>query len=349
MTERGASGGQDPPLVSVVVPVYNAADYLRETLDSIVAQSYPNLEVLVADDASTDGSVEIAESYGDPVRVIRRKRNLGAFSNAQDAMADAEGAFVCFFNADDIYHPEIVEQESSYLRGHPDVGMILSMDLSIDGEGRAYGSIDLPPGVKPRRPMDHREVLRWLMIHKNTFLRTPSAMIRKSLFDEVGPFREERFGHAADLDMWLRLARVRPLAILDEHLFGYRHTPESMAHSYKRHRREIDVFFRIVETHLEETGYDPPEEAWAAFRAHREEDRLLVAAGDYVRGDLATMRERLADVELGDLMGSGVVHWPRLVVLYALLRVLSRLPRFSLVASVFRGRWWPEAASSSDV
>lgn len=337
------------PLVSVVVPVYNAASYLRETLDSIVAQSYPNLEVLVADDASTDGSVEIAESYGDPVEVIRRERNLGAFPNAYEAMVDAEGAFVCFFNADDIYHPEIVERELSFLRNHPDVGMVLSMDLSIDGEGRVYGRIDLPRGVEPRRPMDHREVLRWLMIHKNTFLRTPSAMIRKSVFDEVGPFREGKFSHAADLDMWLRLARVRPLAILDEHLFGYRHTPDSMAHSYQRGRREIDVFFRIVQTHLEETGYDPPEEAWAAFRAHREEDRLLVAAGDYVRGDRAAMQERLADVRLGDIMGSGVVQRPRMIVLYVLLETVSRLPWLSLVAAAFRRRWWPEAAPSSDL
>jgi glycosyltransferase involved in cell wall biosynthesis len=337
------------PLVSVVVPVYNAEEYLAECLDSIVAQTYPNLEVIVADDASTDGSAEIAESYGAPVRVLRRDENLGQFPNLEDALGRVQGEFVCVFHADDVYHPDIVEREATFLRDHPEVGMVLSMDLSIDGEGRVYGSIDLPRGVEPRRPMDHREVLRWLMIHKNTFLRTPSAMIRKSVFDEVGPFREGRFSHAADLDMWLRVARVRRLAILDEHLFGYRHTPDSMAHSYQRGRREIDVFFRIVETHLEETGYDPPEEARAAFRAHRAEDRLLLAAGDYVRGDRAAMRERLTDVGLGDLTGSEVVQRPRMIVLYVLLETVSRLPWLSLVAAVFRRRWWPDATSSSDL
>lgn len=99
----------DLPTVSVVVPVYNAEAYLRECLDSVVAQTYPRMEILVVDDASTDGSASIAREFGDGIRLVRRDVNLGQFANVEDGIRRARGEYVCVFHADDIYHPEIVE------------------------------------------------------------------------------------------------------------------------------------------------------------------------------------------------------------------------------------------------
>lgn len=334
------------PLVSVVVPVYNAASYLRESLDSIVAQTYPELEVIVADDASSDGSAEIAESYGDPVTVLRRERNLGQFPNIEDAIRRVRGDFVCVFHADDIYHPQIVEREVAFLRDHPEVGTVICMDFSLDAQGRVYGRNELPEGIESGRPMDHAEVLKWLMVHRNTFLRTPGGMVRADLYREVGSFRDDAFGHAADLDMWLRLARLRPLAVLDDQLFGYRHTADSVDRTYARERREIDLGFRVIERHLEETGYEPPDEAWAAFLAHLQEDRLLLAARDYIRRDKRRMDRRLREVDLGALARAPGIRRFRLLLIYGLLRVFARLPWLSSTATVFHSRLRSDPASS---
>lgn len=333
------SAGTARPLVSVVVPVFNGDRYLRESLDSIVAQTYPEMEVIVADDASTDRSAEIAESYGDPVTVVRRRENLGQFPNVEDAVDRARGDFVCVFHADDVYHPEIVEREAACLRDRPEVGAVFCQDVFVDAEGHEYGRLELPERVPADTPMDHRRLLRALMLYKNRFLRTPGVMVRAELYDEVGEFRDEEFGHAADLDMWLRMARVRPVLILDQHLFRYRHTADSVAHTYMRGRSEVDVFFDLIETHLRETGYDPPAELRAAFDAHRQEDRILLATSDYVRGDLAAVRERLDGVNPSCLWKTGQVQRFRLTLLYLALRVLSRLPRLETVAAVFEARW----------
>lgn len=338
MTQRGAPG-EDPPLVSVVVPVYNAERYLRQSLDSIAAQTYPNFEVVVADDASTDRSPEIAEDYAEDVRIVRRDGNLGQFPNVADGIRRARGDFVCVFHADDVYHPEILERLAAFLRDHPEVGAVFSQDVFIDADGRAYGRLELPAGIPTETPLSYDELLRALMLHRNRFLRTPGTMVRAELYEEAGPFREERFGHAADLDMWLRIARRRPVAILSDHLFRYRHTPDSVVHSYLAERSDVDTFFDVVETHVEESGYAPPAEAAAAFRAHREEDRLLLAAAEYVRGDLTAMRTRLGEVDLPRLWSSDRVQRPRLTILFLVLQVLARLPRVPAVAEVFDERW----------
>src|SRR6188472_1395337 len=87
------TGGVPVPLVSIVVPVWNGERFLRESLDSILAQTYPRLEVIVVDDASTDETPEILASYGDRIRILRQPRTRGIYGNANDGIALARGDF----------------------------------------------------------------------------------------------------------------------------------------------------------------------------------------------------------------------------------------------------------------
>ncbi len=96
------------PLVSVIVPVYNGAKYLRESLDSILAQTHPNVEIVVVDDCSTDDTPRILESYGSVLRVLRQTRNRGQFASVNDALDIVRGEYVAVFHADDVYDPDIV-------------------------------------------------------------------------------------------------------------------------------------------------------------------------------------------------------------------------------------------------
>src|SRR5712692_3658043 len=111
------------PLVSIIVPVYNGERYLRESLDSILAQLYPALDVLVLDDASTDATPAIVASYRDArLKYYRQSQNRGIYGNMNDGIAMVDGEFIAIYHADDIYHPSIVEHEVAFLQSYPAAG-----------------------------------------------------------------------------------------------------------------------------------------------------------------------------------------------------------------------------------
>ncbi|MDQ3685332.1 MAG: glycosyltransferase, partial [Acidobacteriota bacterium] len=110
------------PLVSIIVPVFNGEKYVRESLDSIVGQTYPHLEILVMDDASTDATPGIIAGYGDRVTSYRQPRNRGQFQNVNDGIGMARGEYIAVYHADDVYEPRIVEREVDFLERHTEAG-----------------------------------------------------------------------------------------------------------------------------------------------------------------------------------------------------------------------------------
>ena len=134
------------PLVSIVVPAYNAERFLDEALASVCAQSHRDIEVIVCDDASTDRTPVIAQSTGDRrVRYLRNDRTLGGYGAMNRAVRDSRGEFVAIYHADDVYDPQIVERELAFLARHTDVGAVFCLDRFIDESGREYGRVRAPP------------------------------------------------------------------------------------------------------------------------------------------------------------------------------------------------------------
>lgn len=334
------SRAMNSPLVTIVVPVYNAASFLHEALASIVAQTFPQREILVMDDASTDGSAAIAESFGEAVTLIRQDQNRGQFQNVQDGIARARGELIAVYHADDVYEPTIVAMEAAYLEAHPEVGAVFCMDRFMDPAGVIYGELTLPPEVRGGEPLRADTILNALLVHRNRFLRTPGAMVRRRVYEEVGPYREDVFGMAADLDMWLRIAARHPIAIIEEHLFSYRHTPTSEAHRALHLRTNPDLTFLVVDHHLANGAarWARPE-SLAMYEAYRHEDRILIAVNHYIRDEIPNMREVLGRVRVRELIKNRKVQRARLVILLTLLSLLSRLPRSRRVADAFYRRW----------
>ncbi len=136
------------PLVSVIVPVYNGARYLRESLDSILRQSYASVEVIVMDDASADETPAIIASYGDRIRSVRQPANLGQFDNVNAGIGLARGELIAVYHADDVYEPHIVRREVEFLEAHPEVGAVFCLDVFVDQENREYGRLELPRDLR---------------------------------------------------------------------------------------------------------------------------------------------------------------------------------------------------------
>ena len=333
------------PLVSIVVPVYNGSRYLREALDSILAQTYRPLEVIVMDDASTDDTPGILAAYGDAIRVVRQSQNRGIYQNTNAGIALARGNLIASFHSDDAYLPTIVEREVAFLQRHPEAGAVFASDVFIDADGREYGRLTLPPDVPGDRPLEYGLILNALLTHKNRFLRCPTAMVRASVYRDVGPYRAEEFRIAADEEMWLRIARRYPLGVLAEHLLRYRHFHGNATQVYYHLRTEPEIHFRILDEYLAAGGRALVKpEALAAHEAHRAEDHLMLAVNHYIAGALGPAREKLRKVQLGRLLGSPVVQRMHLFILWLGLQLLCRLPHIEPVGRAFYRRWLIKAS-----
>ena len=328
------------PLVSIIVPVFNGEQYLRESLDSIIAQTYQRREVIVMNDASTDTTPSIIRSYGDRVISYQQTQNRGQFQNVNDGIARARGEYIAVYHADDIYDPCIVEHEVEFLQQHSEVGAVFCQDIFIDRLGREYGRLEMLPELRGQHVLNYPLIFNTLLTCKNQFLRGPSSMVRASVYRDVGLYRAEEFAIASDLEMWVRIARKYPLGILDEYLCRYRHSHGNLTQQYYHLRTEPERFFKIMDLYLEQGGRElATPDALAAYEAHRAEDFLMLAINHYIIGRLQPAREMLQGARARRILASRRVQRWRLVLLWISIQALLRLPRIPALATMFYRRW----------
>ena len=215
----------DAPLVSVVIPNYNCARFLAETLDSVFAQTYPNLEVIVVDDGSTDDSLKVLESFASRVRVMRQA-NQGVSAARNAGIRESRGAFVAFLDADDLWHPDKLTKQIA-LFANPAVGLVYCAVEYIDERGRSLGT-----NFTGRRG----RVLRSIALLQGTIVLAggSTAVIRRECFDKAGDF-DRALSTAADWDMFRRIACYYEIDVVREPLMRYRLRTRSM-------HRNLDAF-----------------------------------------------------------------------------------------------------------
>lgn len=236
--------------VAVLVPAYNAARVIGESIQSILNQTYRDLEVVVVDDASTDGTTDLVEhivAADSRLRLLRNERNLGIADNRNRALRDSESEFVAWQDADDISMPRRLERQVTYLDSHPEVGMVGGW-LEFFG-GRS-------PSVRRYAATD-AEVRR--TIFRYSPVAQPAAILRRAVLDRAGPY-DSRSEPAEDLDMAFRLGHFTTFANLQEVVLRYRETPDSTT-SRRLRRMELETL-RLRQIHAR-SGYASRPSDWA--------------------------------------------------------------------------------------
>jgi glycosyltransferase involved in cell wall biosynthesis len=208
------------PLVSLCVPTYNRAAFLRESLATIQAQDYRPLEIVISDNGSTDETEAIcrAAAASDPrIRYVRQARNIGLYQNHNFLIGAARGEFLCFFHDDDQYTPGIVSEYVRFLDAHPTAGLVCADWDLIDDDGRLIGSrrYDVPP------VMSGRDYIERTIRSGRSTVGCPGALLRRSAlgdlrFDEAGPIG---FG---DFVVWFQIAERWGIGHLSKPLWRYR-------------------------------------------------------------------------------------------------------------------------------
>jgi glycosyltransferase involved in cell wall biosynthesis len=212
-------------LVSVVVPAFNAANTISETLHSISRQTYSALEIVVVDDGSTDGTADIARRHGDPRLRVVTKANGGVASARNAGIRSSAGEFVAFIDADDLWHPtKIAKQMRVLLAGGDDMALVYAPFRLIDADGRVLAS--------PRK----YGVNGWVIhrhFHSNLVGNGSALLVRRRVLEEFGGFDTCLIQQGAegceDLLLQLRIAARYRFGEVSEYLVGYRRLPHNMS------------------------------------------------------------------------------------------------------------------------
>jgi len=204
-------------LFSILLPCHNYGQYVAEAIESVLGQTWPDLELIVIDDASTDDSWSIIEGFDDPrVTAVRAERNRGLRATLNVALAMSTGDVVGVLNADDRYPPHALQRYHDAFTDHPDVGVIGSYVRTIDALGNQSSQMQTENFYNTQR--DLADPAQW--VFQNPL--AGGALIRRSVLDSVGGFGED-CDPIVDWDLWARcLAAGIPMVVVPEVLYEWR-------------------------------------------------------------------------------------------------------------------------------
>jgi glycosyltransferase involved in cell wall biosynthesis len=227
------TGPRESLRVSVVTPAYNQGAFLRDTIDSVLAQDHAPIEYLVLDDGSTDHTREVLASYGDRVR-WRSHANRGQTATINTGWAEAQGDVVAWLNSDDTFLPGAVRTAVAYLDAHPETAIVFGDTLFTDAAGKPLG---------PSRPVGSFDYERFVVECENPIAQ-PSAFVRRKVIDDVG-LLDPHYRYFMDWDFWLRAGLRHRIDHIPELLSTYRLHAESMTvASTGRHAPELEYMYR---------------------------------------------------------------------------------------------------------
>lgn len=233
------------PLVSVIIPTYNRADYIGEAIRSVQAQTHRDVEIVVADDGSTDNTADIVGQFGAAVIYIPLPHRGQPAAARNAGLGVARGQFIAFLDSDDLFLPDKLALQLSAFHAHPDAGLVYSnghffRDDSRQATGYALDGLPVPSG----------DVLPELL--QGNFIASPAvALIRRSCLDAVKGFDENpSFVGVEDYDLWLRVAAQFPVICAAADVAAIRRHKQSISGDVKTHRaRALLVLAKLEAMH----------------------------------------------------------------------------------------------------
>ncbi|BCS54962.1 glycosyltransferase family A protein [Geobacter sp. SVR] len=209
-------------MISVIIPAYNAARYICKAIDSVLAQTWTDFEIIVIDDGSSDNTHLLVQSRYPAVSCFRTV-NKGVSHARNYGIAQARGSLIAFLDADDHWLPEKLEKQEALFKKDPSLGLVFTDNFFFDERGIS------PFTVNKKNRLMRGNVVRNIFL--NSYVVTSTVMVRKSVFERVGLF-EEGLSVAEDDNMWMRIGMNYGIALVDEKLVMYRMTVGSLSSDF---------------------------------------------------------------------------------------------------------------------
>lgn len=194
---------QKMPLVTIVTPSYNQAAFLEATIQSVLAQDYPNIEYIIMDGGSNDNSSDVIRKYADRLAYWESVKDKGQTDAINKGFAKAHGEILAWLNSDDVLYPHAVSEAVAYLTAHPECGLVYGNCDFIDADGNVIGRFNA-------KQTNHRKLTQGY-VH----IPQQASFWRADLWQKVGPL-DDTIYFAMDYDLWIRLAAVSEIKYLQD-------------------------------------------------------------------------------------------------------------------------------------
>ena len=248
----------DKPLVTIGIPAYNAEKTIGKTLRSLLNQTYSNIQIHVADNCSTDKTLQVVTDLikiDDRIFLHTLEERIESHSNLERALLMCAGQYHAVYHADDVYEPEMIETAVSILEKDDHVGGVTTRAIFIDendvmiGQSKTFRQLGLPASVN-YITFKMIPLLRFVM-HYSNFLICPTLMFRKELLPIIGEWpRGENYGTSGDLEVWLRIAQNAGLAFVSRPLIRYRKSTKQGSYIVHSQRTRPADFFNVVDHYV---------------------------------------------------------------------------------------------------
>ena len=240
------------PRISVVIASYNHEKYIRATIESVLAQSFQDFEILVTDDGSVDRTVAEVQAITDPrISLVALPRNGGACAAINASILRASGDYIAILNSDDVFLPGKLARQVRYLDENPGLAAVFTRPLFIGEDGHPHPNPgkDIALAREKNRPR-HGWLRRFF--RKGNGLCHPSVLIRRRCYQDVGLYNPA-LAQLPDLEMWIRLLRQYEIHLIEEPLVGFRVRDNQMNASAARPEvilRNQWEWVRVLERYL---------------------------------------------------------------------------------------------------
>lgn len=239
-------------LVSICIPTFNNESYIRATLLSVLRQTYRNIEIIVVDDCSGDGTIEIIEAFkqkDDRIRLVKNDENLGMVGNWNKCLSLAAGEFIKLICGDDMLDKTAVAKEVAAMRKHSTVNLVESDTRLVDSYGKKTGVFRRYPASGL---VNGQKVAKVSLIMQNFFGSPVNNLIRRSALQQTGGF-DSSFTYILDFDLWIRLACCGEVYIIHEVLNSFRVRNDSNTGILIRNKRKVylDEHKQLLKKHAE--------------------------------------------------------------------------------------------------
>jgi glycosyltransferase involved in cell wall biosynthesis len=264
------------PLVSICIPTYNQGEFIEHTINSILNQSYTNLEIIVYDNCSTDNTEDIIKKIDSPkIKYIKNESNVGYVENCNRCLGASHGKYIALLHSDDIYESTFVEEEVRVMENDVAIGAVFCISNLIDRFGNLISKSNLPIESIENDliKFDFNKLMIIIMEHDN-FLVCPSAIVRKEVYHMVGFYKDIPI--VQDLEMWLRISKIYDICVVNKRLINYRIHNNSGSQQFKNQlRTNIHELYPLLDVTLLNNNITIPQKTMKKYFLRKSGDYLL--------------------------------------------------------------------------